>query len=266
MKDKNVAAILSFFLGFMGIHRFYLGQVGLGIFYCVMMFTGISFLLGFIDFIAFLAMDRGVFDAKYNKEYLRDQRRYDTDFDRRDYRREGHRTQRRERGYEDPRSRRVREKPPVRKKPQSKSKTNPYKQSGLEKYKNYEFEDAIADFKKALQVNPNDIAVHFNMACTYSLLEEKDYAFFHLSRSVELGFVDFEKIRNHDALAYLRIQDEFDDFVKKGYRLTPTPKTKKEDLADSNNLLEQLKKLGELRERGLLTDEEFSLQKKKLLG
>ncbi len=263
MKDKNIAALLSIFLGFLGIHRFYLGQVGLGIFYCILMFTGISFLLMFIDFVAFLAMDQRVFDAKYNRDYLADRDRYDTDYDRTVDRRKRERS----RSYEKERPRRgSANRPPVRKTPQPKGRNNSFKISGLQKYKDYEFEAAIVDFKKALQINPNDVAVHFNMACTYSLVEEKDNAFFHLSKSVELGFVDFEKIRTHDALAYLRIQDEFDQFVKNGYRLSPKPKTKRESLTESSDLLEQLRKLGELREKGLLTQDEFAMQKKKLLG
>lgn len=263
MKDKNIAALLSFFLGFLGIHRFYLGQVGLGIFYCILMFTGISFLLGFIDFVAFLAMDQRVFDAKYNRDHLRDQERYDTDYDRRDDRRRRGRAP----SYEkESTRRRPINRPVARKSPQPTSKNNAFKISGLQKYKDYEFEAAITDFKKALQINPNDVAVHFNMACTYSLLEESDNAYFHLSKAVELGFVDFEKIRTHDALAYLRIQDEFDQFVKNGYRLSPKPKTQKENLTEASDLLEQLKKLGELREKGLLTQDEFAMQKKKLLG
>ena len=83
---------------------------------------------------------------------------------------------------------------------------------------------------------------------------------------MELGFVDFEKIKGHDALAFLRIQDDFENFAANGYRLTPVPKTKEENIKATDNLLEQLKKLGELRERGLLTEEEFTIQKKKLLG
>ena len=84
---------------------------------------------------------------------------------------------------------------------------------------------------------------------------------------MEYGFVDFKKIQEHDALAFLRIQDEFDTFKKNGYRLNITPTQNKEtDVTPSNNLLEQIKQLGELKEKGLLTEEEFEIQKKKLLG
>jgi len=268
MKDKNIAAVLAFFLGFLGVHRFYLGQVGLGIFYLIFAITGISAILAFFDFIAFLVMDRRVFDVKYNREYLEDDPRYDTDFSRdrktwRDRRREEqqrYRTQ--ENHYQEQRTRRrsnTEESRPRR-------PANPYKESGMQRYKDFEFEAAIKDFKKALEVNPNDIAVHFNLACANSLLENKDDAFFYLDRAVELGFVDFEKIKTHDALAYMRIQDEFDDFSRNGYRFNPVNNSPQEEAFTSTDLLDQLKKLGDLRDRGLLTDEEFQIQKKKLLG
>jgi len=65
-KERSVAILLSFFFGFWGIHRFYLNQVGLGILYIVLSFTGISFLIGFIDFLAFIFMSQNTFDRKYN--------------------------------------------------------------------------------------------------------------------------------------------------------------------------------------------------------
>jgi len=64
MKDKNLAAVLAFFGGQVGLHRFYLGQVGLGIVYFI---PFIGAMLGVIDAIAFLSMDQKTFDEKYNK-------------------------------------------------------------------------------------------------------------------------------------------------------------------------------------------------------
>ena len=148
-----------------------------------------------------------------------------------------------------------------------KPKNNPFKLSGIEKYKDYDFNGAIADFKKALAIDASDVAVHFNMACAYSINEEPDNSFFHLSKAVEYGFSDFEKIKSHDALAYLRIQPEFEDFVKRGYKLGGSAgDSAPKNTTENNNLLEQLNKLAELREKGLLTEEEFAQQKKKLLG
>ena len=189
-----------------------------------------------------------------NRDRQRDYRRRDTDYTR-DTRRTAPRTERREE--------RTRQRPTrnVRKT----RKDNPYKKSGMEKYKEYDYKGAIEDFEKALTINDQDIATHFNIACSYSIMEEKEKAFFHLSKAVELGYSDTEKIKTHDALAYLRIQDEFEGFVQNGYKLKAGSGAQQEQLTANNDLLEQLNKLAELREKGLLTQEEFELQKKKLL-
>ena len=146
-------------------------------------------------------------------------------------------------------------------------RNNPFKTSGINKYKDYDYDGAIEDFKKALEIDDTDLAVHFNIACAYSLTEQKDKSFYHLSKAVEQGFTDFEKIKTHDALAYIRIQDDYEIFVQNGYKWKPGASTVVEQNVEENsNLLDQLKQLAELREKGLLTQDEFELQKKKLLG
>ena len=263
MKDKNVAAIFALFFGVFGLHRFYLRQTGLGIFYLVFFWTAIPALISLIDAIVFFSMDKDEFDYKYNRKFISpDYQRHNTDFDRRE------RRFRQEEDYRQEQRRRREERMTNRPKPRTspKTKSNPYKASGISKYKEFDYEGAIEDFKKALSITSNDIAVHFNLACAYSLTEESENAFFHLSKAVEDGFVDFKKIQEHDALAYLRIQDEFDTFKKNGYRINIELTQKDElDATTSNNLLDQIKQLGELKEKGLLTEEEFEIQKKKLL-
>ncbi len=251
MRNKTVAAVFGFFLGSLGVHRFYLGQIGMGILYLLLSVTGISAILGIIDAIVFLSMDNVVFDAKYNgrEGYGRKEQRYN----------------RQERRQEQRAPRQERRSAPTRSSRQV-PKHNPHKESGIEKYKEYDFEDAIIDFNKALVVNPNDVAVHFNIACAYSITENSEKAFHHLDKAVELGFSDFEKIKEHDALAYLRIQEEFEAFAKNGYQLQNTKAKTTEPAPEiSENLLEQIKRLGELREKGFLTQEEFLAQKRKLL-
>ncbi len=263
MKDKNVAAIFALFFGVFGLHRFYLRQTGLGIFYLVFFWTIIPALISLIDAIVFFSMDKDEFDYKYNRKFIYpDYQRHNTDFDRgeRRFRQEEENRQ------EQKRRRKDRMVNPSKPRTSPKQKSNPYKASGISKYKEFDYEGAIEDFKKALSITPNDIAVHFNLACAYSLTEESENAFFHLSKAVDDGFVDFKKIQEHDALAYLRIQDEFDTFKKNGYRLNIEPTLNEEpEVTSSNNLLDQIKQLGELREKGLLTEEEFEVQKKKLL-
>lgn len=270
MKDKNVAGILALFFGWIGIHRFYLGQVGLGILYAVLFWSGISAVLGLIDAIVFFSMDNEAFDQKYNRRYQRMERRRDTDFDRREYqrerwreretRREYRREYREHREHQQPTNRYQRPAAPAAPRP------NPFKISGIKKYKEYDYDGAIADFEKALEIDPKDIAVHFNLSCAYSLNEMADKALFHLDKAVQLGFDDFKRIKEHDALAYLRIQPTFEEFERNNFRLVPQIDAPQEDLLNSpTDLLEQLKKLGELRDKGLLTEDEFAAQKKRLL-
>ena len=156
------------------------------------------------------------------------------------------------------------------------SKSNPFKKSGIAKYKDFDLDGAIADFEQGLAISEGDVALHWNITAAYSLTEKKDKAFFHLNRAVELGFNDFEKIQTHDDLAYLRIQPEFDDFKANGYKLSAKQAQQSREskrLAapqqDANLtddiLLSQLNKLAELRKKGLLSEQEFVTERKKLL-
>ena len=276
MKEKNVAGILALFLGGFGVHRFYLGQTGLGVFYLIFCWLPLIWILGLIDAIVFFSMDKEAFDLKYNRNYYQLTRKRDTDFDRHQRYREERERRRQSREYEREDRRRERSDNPQEQyqRPQSRPaalpKPNPYKNSGIRKYKEYDYDGAIADFQKALEIDDKDVAVHFNIACAYSLNENVEKAFYHLDRAVSLGFNDFKRIKEHDALAYIRIQDQFEEFEQNGFRLTMQLEAPKENLLDatpseSTDLLEQLKKLGELREKGLLTEEEFVAQKKRLL-
>ena len=128
---------------------------------------------------------------------------------------------------------------------------------------------AIDDFKKGLKIEPNDIALHFNLACAYSLLENKEEAFRHLDSAVKNGLKDYEKILNHDDLAFVRIQPEFDDFKNNQFQI----ETKKDEKVpeDTNDqpmddvLLAQLNRLMELRKKGVLTENEYVIERKKIL-
>ena len=66
MKDKNVAAILALFVGFLGVHKFYLGRIGSGVLYLLFAWTFIPTLLGLIDFFILALMDRDEFNRRYN--------------------------------------------------------------------------------------------------------------------------------------------------------------------------------------------------------
>lgn len=241
------------------------------IFFIIFAFIALNILegLGIVPILIIFFVMRSIFSRGDNSRGggPRQRRR-----DRRDRRRYDQREKENSRDFErrrpEPKARR-REAPP---KPASRRpivKKNPFKKSGIEKFKDYDYEGAIEDFQKALQVDSRDKAIHFNLACTYSLNEEKEKSFHHLAKAVEYGLVDFEKIKTHDALAYIRIQDEFEAFVKSGYNwpLQQGASNQQADdlITNKPDLLEQLKQLGALRDKGLLTQEEFLAQKEKLM-
>lgn len=273
MKNKHVTATLALLFGVFGVHRFYLGQrirgmlhFGLG-FFCLMLtieegepFIILPALIGFIDFVLFLVMPRAEFDDKYNQKFDAFTRPRNQAF------------------FQNSRSDYEEERSTKRAEPRRRRNVNPYKSSGVEKFNDYDYDGAIHDFKKALRHKYDDPSLHFNLACCYSINEATDKAFFHLEKAISFGFVDLDKIHKHNALSFLRTTDEFEVFVKNGYRFAATdaaqqtsekPNQQGEESPKMNSqqdLLDQIVKLGELREKGILTDEEFQKQKEKLMN
>lgn len=261
MKKKGVAATLAFFLGIFGVHRFYLGQKVLGIIYFVLFFIGLAAavdgeefpliaipaLIGFVDAVVFAVMPREDFDEKYNRKWLYDEEK---------------RTPARH-------SRRRHPAPSF----SPDDQLQYYKRSGIDKFRDYDYEGAVEDFERALEIKFETPSLHFNLACCYSILEEAEKSFYHLENAIAFGFNDLAKIHNHDALSFLRATAEFDRFVANDYRRPVELPLPADDLLsgaptpppEKDNLLEQIKRLGELRDQGILTNEEFTLQKKKLL-
>ncbi|RMD68649.1 MAG: NINE protein, partial [Bacteroidetes bacterium] len=279
MKNKHVAAFLALFLGGLGVHRFYLRQPGLGILYLLLLGTGISFLLGLIDAVAFFTMDPERFDEKYNRRYIEERFGQERpDYRRRGYHQPEYDRPRRAARRHVPRHRRedlVPDQPP-RKKPRltraERKKVKALIQQGKEHFEEFEVDKALEAFEQARQIDPQNPAIHFNLACAYSLLEQADKAFAHLDTAVALGFDDFDRIKTHEALAYLRVQPLYEAFVANGFRLPEQlpqqeaqepPATQESEapthelLEDEPDLLDQLNKLNELRRIGLLTQEEY---------
>jgi TM2 domain-containing membrane protein YozV len=255
-RNRIIAALFAFFGGTFGLHKLYLRDSGGFIFFLFMMFISfstsipITAFLGFLQGFKLITMSDDEFDRKYNRGYVqrdtRLEKRRSANFDK--YQSEDQR-----RGYGPPKAI---------------IKNNVFKSSGLAKYKDFDLEGAIEDFKKGLDIEPNDIALNFNIACAYSLTENKNLAFSHLAKAVNLGFNDFERILTHDDLAFLRIQKEFDEFKATQFKKIPSSiqvNNTTNTSGESPLVLEQLEKLTSLRDRGLLTKEEFEREHKKLV-
>ncbi len=270
MKNKSVAATLALLMGIFGVHRFYLGQRFLGIVYLVLFFFTFTIsveeeapfvlvpaLLGFIDAILLFVMPEEEFNGRYNKKY----------FDRKDEqgrRRNDYRYQP-SRSY-DPMTD-VGRKTPA-------SRASEFKRLGVSLFREMNFDGAVDAFERALDEKFDDYSTHFNLACAYSMLKEAEPAFYHLEKAVEFGFTNLDRIHQHDALSFLRVQPTFDDFVRNGYRqldTLPSAEPPREmpfeaQSEETDDLLQQIIKLGDLRDKGILTEQEFAKQKKKILG
>jgi len=263
-KSRIFAAFLAFFFGMFGVHKFYLGQVGMGIvFFFILMMTRtfimpITMIMGIFDAFKLFMMSDEEFHHKYNRGAHVNPTHRDSKIEKR-----------RQRQMSRQQTSSQRRNQPSRAAVQ---RANPFKKSGIKKYKDFDLEGAIEDFKKGLEINQVDIALHFNIANAYSLTEKKEKAYYHLSKAVELGFSDLELISTKDDLAFVRIQPEWDAFKENGFKLKrgmmknegdPTPDRY---LETDDVLLSQLNKLAELRKKGLLSEAEFALERKRLMN
>ncbi len=254
MKSRQTAAFLALFLGSFGVHRYYLGQTGLGIFYLLSNFLmpffrlPFGFILGLIDAMSFFFMSDEEFDRRYNKtEGIREKRRT---------------SRRRVRQERRPRSKRV---TAQRARKVKASRRNPFKLSGKKKLAEFDLNGSIEDFKRSIDITPEDPETHYLLASAYSLNENADKAFSHLSIAVSQGFKDYERIKNDDALAFIRIHDDFEDFERAGYRKNSTIQVNEPQEIKDDTLLAQLQRLAEMRKKGLITDEDFEVEKRRIM-
>lgn len=287
-KNKILAGFLALFFGWFGAHRFYLGQTdrgwlftfltGMALFggripvvgrVLALLWIPIVAVIAIVDAITFFAMDHKRFDEKYNG-IPNDHRDRSTDFERKDRSTDFERKTQPKQATQQARPKQRQRQ--MNRSQKTGSRQNPYNKLGKQKFAEYDYEGAILDFEKSLEINPSDIAAHFNLACSYSLMENIDKSFYHLELAVAHGFKDFKKIQEHHALAYLRINDDFDPFVKNGYRRprkneAPAKEAKPEEdlLSTQPDLLDQLNKLADMRKQGFLTEKEFNVRKEKLL-
>lgn len=82
------------------------------------------------------------------------------------------------------------------------------------------------DYKKGLEIDlhlsrlrQDDSTVHYNLACSYSLLGELDMAFSTLKKAIDLGYDDFEHLRRDPDLENLKKDERFQHILKN----RPTP-------------------------------------------
>ena len=248
-KKRFLAGLFALLFGIFGAHRFYLGQRYLGILYlsitltALFIISGLGALVGMmgiisvIDAFLFWGMPRDTFNQKFNQAPVNEQSKIQ-----------------------------------VEKQDQKtflQSQVDLYFQKAKDYYKAYLYKEAVENLVKAIEIKYDNPEAHFLLARCYSILENADKAFAHLDAAVAFGMKDYSQIRQHEDLAYLRIQPGFDSFVKNGYRileeLPSLPQEVKQAKPSTDpDLLEQLNKLRMLLEDGTLSKEEFLEQEKRL--
>lgn len=95
---------------------------------------------------------------------------------------------------------------------------NKEKKKGMASLQEYELEEAIIAFEKALDVDRKDPEIWFHLACAHSVMENIEKGFECLEKAIENKLTDTAMILKHEMLAYLRIQNRFDDFMAKHFK------------------------------------------------
>lgn len=250
MKNKVTAGILAIFLGGLGVHRFYLGQAGLGIIYLLFCWTAIPAIISLVDAIIFFTMNDHDFNLKYYRAFGNTMQPSVV-------------IQNVQGNYTANATPAENQAANIQPQISSNSRETPFKQEGDRKYENYDFDGAIGEYRKSLNVKPNDPAVHFKLACLYSILEQTDNSLFHLNKAIEQGFTNLDEIKNHDHLAFLRTTPEYETFRQHNFRMN-IPESRLQTLP-AEDIISKIEKLAELKDKGAISEEEFVAQKSKLL-
>ena len=261
-KEKKVAALLAITLGIFGVHRFYLGNRKNGITYLSIGGSGIIFGIGFlvaaiailsvVDAVLLFTMPQSDFDKKYNllkpTTSASDKK-------------------------EDPKV--------SEHKSLLKAKFERHFAHAQDYYRAGNYQQAIEVLEEALEIKYDDTDAHFLLAKCYSMNANGTKALIHADAAIAFG-LETRRLKFDHALAFLRTRPAYKVFEKNGFRILEDAPISKEkeltkdensanvkaasemDLTTGPNLLDQFKKLKELRERGFLTDEEYLEQQERL--
>ena len=75
-------------------------------------------------------------------------------------------------------------------------------------------QDGLVVDEKLVTVRPTDPTAHYNLACRYALLKQRDKAIVALRKAVELGYRDFDFIKEDHDLDSIRKDPRFGKLLK----------------------------------------------------
>lgn len=70
-------------------------------------------------------------------------------------------------------------------------------------------EEGMAVDKHLIKLRPEDCLAHYNLACSYALLQQVELALLSLRRAVELGYRDFRYMKQDRDLESVRCDPRF---------------------------------------------------------
>ena len=68
--------------------------------------------------------------------------------------------------------------------------------------------------RRLIQLRPTDALAHYNLACSYALLNRRDAALRALRRAVELGYRDFRYMRQDRDLDSIRDDPRYSELLR----------------------------------------------------
>jgi tetratricopeptide (TPR) repeat protein len=76
------------------------------------------------------------------------------------------------------------------------------------------FAEGLKIDRRLVRLRPQDALAHYNLACSYALLERPDQSLKILRRAVELGYRDFRYMREDRDLATIRHDPRFRQLLR----------------------------------------------------
>ena len=138
--------------------------------------------------------------------------------------------------------------------------------SAKTRHEGFDYQGAAELYEEALDLDLSDGDSRVYAARCYSLLEDGDAAYRHLRKAVQLKATNLDLVLEDEGFAWLRTRPDFEVRRRNGYLATSVLEENPKALGGpQHNILDQLEQLGRLRERGLLDEEEFAREKRRLL-
>jgi tetratricopeptide (TPR) repeat protein len=75
------------------------------------------------------------------------------------------------------------------------------------------YEDGLKIDQRLAQLRPDDPLVHYNLACSYSLLKMPDQSLEALKKAIRLGYRDFRFMKKDPDLDFIRKDPRFKELL-----------------------------------------------------